>query len=113
MTTKTGLMVAVALALGAGLGGAAQATPLALPSQLPAVDGGTVPIERVQFVYSGRNYCFYPDGWHGPGWYWCGYASRRGLGWGGVEGWRGWHRGGRHEDRRRHNDHHDGGRHHH
>jgi hypothetical protein len=53
-------------------------------------------IERAQFIYLGRQHCFYPDGWHGPGWYWCGYNWRRGFGWGGPEGWRGW----RHEERR-------------
>jgi hypothetical protein len=51
-------------------------------------------IEKSQFFYGGRNYCWYPDGWHGPGFYWCGYAFRPGLGWGGPIGWRGWHHGG-------------------
>ena len=51
-------------------------------------------IKQAQFIFGGRNYCFYLDGWHGPGFYWCGYAYRRGLGWGGPEGWRGWHHGG-------------------
>jgi len=54
-------------------------------------------IEKAQFIYEGRQHCFYPDGWHGPGWYWCGYNWRRGLGWGGPRGWHGWewreHRG--------------------
>ena len=45
----------------------------------------TSPIEEVQlYVYGGRRYCFYPDGWRGPGYYWCGYAWRRGFGWGGY-----------------------------
>jgi len=42
------------------------------------------------FVHDGHRYCFYFDGWHGPGWYRCGYAFRRGLGWGGVYGWNSW-----------------------
>lgn len=46
--------------------------------------------QDVQFLYSGRRYCFYVDGWRGPGFYWCGYAHRRGRGWGGERGWRGW-----------------------
>ena len=51
----------------------------------------TSPIEEAQlYVYGGRRYCFYPDGWRGPGYYWCGYAWRRGFGWGGPMGWRGW-----------------------
>jgi hypothetical protein len=51
-------------------------------------------VEKTQFVYLGRNYCWYPDGWHGPGFYWCGYAYRTGFGWGGPIGWRGWRHGG-------------------
>jgi hypothetical protein len=53
-------------------------------------------IEQAQFVYLGRNYCWYDRGWRGPGFYWCGYAWRRGLGWGGGAGWRGWHHRGGH-----------------
>jgi hypothetical protein len=55
-------------------------------------------VEKAQFVWGGRNYCWYDTGWRGPGWYWCGYAWRSGLGWGGGLGWHGWrwhgHRGG-------------------
>ena len=51
----------------------------------------TSPVEDAQYyVHGGRRYCFYPDGWRGPGYYWCGYAWRRGFGWGGPLGWRGW-----------------------
>ena len=42
------------------------------------------------YVHEGHRYCFYFDGWHGPGWYRCGFAFRRGLGWGGVYGWNDW-----------------------
>lgn len=42
------------------------------------------------YVWGGRNYCWYGDGWHGPGYYWCGYRYRRGFGWGGGFGWHGW-----------------------
>ena len=48
------------------------------------------PVERVQFLYGGQNYCWYDEGWRGPGWYWCGYAWRSGLGWGGGYGWHNW-----------------------
>jgi hypothetical protein len=53
-------------------------------------------IENAQFIFGGQNYCWYDDGWRGPGWYWCGYANRSGLGWGGGVGWHGWRRGGGH-----------------
>lgn len=43
-----------------------------------------------QFIFGGRNYCWYDNGWRGAGYYWCGYASRNGLGWGGGSGWNGW-----------------------
>jgi hypothetical protein len=42
------------------------------------------------YVHDGHRYCFYFNGWHGPGWYRCGFAFRRGLGWGGVYGWNSW-----------------------
>ena len=45
------------------------------------------------YVVRGQRYCFYFDGWHGAGWYRCGFAWRRGFGWGGVYGWRGWEYG--------------------
>lgn len=71
----------------------------ALPAQA-AIDAGafappaalaeTSPVEDAQFVWGGRNYCWYPSGWRGPGWYWCGFAWNRGLGWGGPAGWHGW-----------------------
>src|SRR6202041_4005076 len=48
------------------------------------------PVEQAQFVWGGRNYCWYASGWRGPGWYWCGYAWRRGIGWGGGAGWHNW-----------------------
>jgi len=88
-----------AFALGAGalLGAAVFLGPA---QAMPPVDGLDAPaarlspIEQAQFIWGGRRYCFYFDGWHGPGWYWCGYAFRRGFGWGGPEGWHGWWRGG-------------------
>jgi hypothetical protein len=51
------------------------------------------PIEEAAYVYGGYSYCWYDEGWRGPGWYRCGYALRHGLGWGGAVGWNGW-RGG-------------------
>jgi hypothetical protein len=52
-------------------------------------------IEPAQFyIFGGRHYCAYDDGWRGPGYYWCGYAWHRGFGWGGGWGWHGWGHGG-------------------
>ena len=53
-----------------------------------------LPIEHVQYVYGGQNYCWYANGWRGPGYYYCGYAFRTGLGWGGGIGWNNWGGGG-------------------
>ena len=47
-------------------------------------------VENAQFLFGGQNFCWYDAGWQGPGWYWCGYAERTGLGWGGGEGFHGW-----------------------
>lgn len=73
--------------------GTAAAAPLS--NERPLGQAVTIheSVELAQFIYLGRNYCWYPDGWRGPGWYWCGYAWRTGFGWGGGYGWRGW-RGG-------------------
>jgi hypothetical protein len=51
---------------------------------------GTSPSQARDYVFEGNSYCFYADGWRGPGWYRCGYRLRRGLGWGGPRGWHGW-----------------------
>lgn len=69
------LAAATALVLAAG---SAQASPLnALRGTQLAVDG----IEVTQNV---QQYCFYLDGWNGPGFYRCGWHRRRGLGWHGT-----------------------------
>jgi hypothetical protein len=89
------LIVGLALA-------AAAALPLAGTAEAAIGDGiaasqiasQLLPVEKAQFLFGGRQYCWYDDGWRGPGFYWCGYAWRRGFGWGGGSGWRGW-RGGR------------------
>jgi hypothetical protein len=77
------------------LGSRAEAA--SLPGQngiRPAVDALAL-IEQAQvFVWGGRRFCWYDFGWNGPGWYWCGYAWRRGFGWGGPRGYRNWWWGG-------------------
>src|SRR6266536_1639238 len=99
---KLGLILAAATAFTAG--GAitgAQALPLGSDPMREAT-GRVDAVQNVQvFYWHGRRYCWYDDAWNGPGWYWCGYAWRWNLGWGGGFGWHGW-RGG-HRDK--HHDH--------
>jgi hypothetical protein len=90
---ETGLaLVAIIGAVAVG-GSASQATPLSFSRQLDtaAAQGGTV--EKTAYVFAGHDYCFYPDGWHGPGFYRCGFSWRRGFGWGGPVGWHGFRPG--------------------
>jgi len=54
----------------------------------PAVSVGIAPVSY--HVWSGNRFCWYDGGWHGPGWYRCGYGWRTGYGWGGGWGWNGW-----------------------
>jgi hypothetical protein len=51
-------------------------------------------IATAAYVYEGKDYCWYDDGWNGPGWYVCGQYTVRGVGWGGAAGWNGWVRTG-------------------
>jgi hypothetical protein len=69
------------------------ASPMVAPGAIRAAADSLNMVERAQFIWLGRHYCWYDGGWRGPGWYWCGYESRRGLGWGGGYGWHGWHGG--------------------
>jgi hypothetical protein len=56
----------------------------------PALDATDMIQKAAVYIVEGRPYCFYFDGWHGAGWYRCGFAHRRNLGWGGEYGWQGW-----------------------
>ena len=71
----------------------AQAMPVTSGALRDAADATDMMEKTAIYVVEGRRYCFYFSGWHGPGWYRCGYAFRRGLGWGGVYGWQGWEYG--------------------
>lgn len=84
---KLGFMLVTAAALMAGGLVSSLAVPVAPNNALADVNL----IEKAQYVWGGRNYCWYGNGWNGPGWYWCGYAWRRGYGWGGVRGWHNWY----------------------
>lgn len=70
-----------------------QAMPITGGAMRDAIDETNLVEKTAVYIVRGYRYCFYFDGWHGPGWYRCGYAFRRGLGWGGVYGWQGWHYG--------------------
>ena len=85
------VLTTAATVLGAGtiLTSTAQAAPTGLAGHLSGAADTLNMIEKTQFIYLGHNYCWYDDGWNGPGWYWCGYRWRRGFGWGGGHGWRG------------------------
>ena len=65
----------VSLAL---LGAVGQANAFPVDRFMPAAIPGNV--EQAQFFLGGQNYCWYDDGWHGPGFYWCGYAQPRVFG---------------------------------
>jgi hypothetical protein len=79
-----------ALALGSVLAiGTAQAGVPGSDAIAAAAENGAI-TEQVQYRWGGYDYCWYDDGWRGPGWYWCGYASRPGFGWGGPVGWNNW-----------------------
>ena len=92
---RIGLTLAtVALIVGGTVADRLQAAPIGPPDGLRAALGSLDIIEKTQvFDWHGRRYCWYDDGWHGPGFYWCGYARRHGLGWGGGAGWHGWQQG--------------------
>src|SRR6185437_15111811 len=87
---KLSLTLAAMLAVvGAMIGGRAQAAVIdsgALQAPAHQLDA----VETVGFHWGGHRYCWYWDGWRGPGWYRCGFRWRRGFGWGGGSGWRGW-----------------------
>jgi hypothetical protein len=89
---KLTLVMAAAVSLlgSSALVGAAHAAPAA--QLIPGVYDPSAPpaLDRVLYVWGGHRYCWYDGGWHGPGYYWCGYRWRSGYGWGGGYGWRGW-----------------------
>lgn len=60
---------------GALLPDRASASPLGVPSAKSALEGTNF-TQNVQ-----SRWCFYVDGWNGPGFYVCGQHRRRGFGW--------------------------------
>jgi hypothetical protein len=87
-------MRTLGLAIAAGaLLAATHASAGTFPVNAGLIGAGSDLIDQVAvrvYVHEGNRYCFYFNGWHGPGWYRCGFAFRRGLGWGGVYGWNSW-----------------------
>ena len=77
-------LVSASLMLAAGGVVSVSAAPV---GQMPDTPSLT---QQAQYYLNGREYCWYDEGWPGPGWYWCGYAWRRGYGWGGGWGWNNW-----------------------
>lgn len=64
----------------------AHAALFGAPGALDAAVDELAVIHQAQYVYGGRRYCYYENGWRGPGWYWCGYGARVGVGYAGVSG---------------------------
>ena len=96
------LTAAVALIASGMLVDRLQAAPIAPSEGLRAALGSLDIVEKAQvLVWHGRRYCWYDDGWQGPGFYWCGYAWRQGFGWGGGSGWHGWQHGREQQGRQR------------
>jgi len=79
---------AVAVVLVAASLSSASAGPLL--SQNVIGDPGASGSGEIHHSWNGRTYCWSESGWKGAGWYRCGFAARRGLGWGGPAGWHGW-----------------------
>ncbi|MGA2637299.1 hypothetical protein [Methylocella sp.] len=84
------ITAAVTLMASAALSGAQAGPAPYLDLQGVEASESALAIEKAQYYWGGQNYCWYPNGWRGPGWYWCGYAFTYGYGWGGGYGWRGW-----------------------
>src|SRR3984893_15492038 len=96
------LTAAVALIASGVLVDRLQAAPMAPSDGLRAALGSLDIVEKAHvLVWHGRRYCWYDDGWQGPGFYWCGYAWRQGFGWGGGSGWNGWEHGRERQGRQR------------
>ena len=90
------VLLTIAAAIGLMTTGSAtnQANAMPLGNAVPDAADEVSVVDQAQYVWGGRRYCWYDDGWNGPGWYWCGRYLTPGFGWGGGLGWRGWGRGG-------------------
>ena len=80
--------VSAAFAVASFMSGQAGAMPVGASGKEALAQIGVV--DQAQYSYGGKDYCWYDDGWNGPGWYVCGQYTVRGVGWGGAAGWHGW-----------------------
>ena len=72
------MFIAGAPIIGASVG----AAPVVGPGTVHGAAASLNVVEQVQFIWLGHNYCWYDDGWNGPGWYWCDQYLVPGVGWG-------------------------------
>jgi hypothetical protein len=86
----TTLAAVAALMVAGTVANRANAMPLGDPTGVRGALDELNIVDNVQYFYGGRRWCWYDDGWMGPGWYWCGRYLVPGIGWGGGLGWRGW-----------------------
>jgi hypothetical protein len=88
------MRIAIAAVAAVGLGFVGISGASAAPASGSVIKDTTTQglglVEKTEWIFGGHRHCWYLDGWHGPGWYWCGYGHRRGRGWGGPEGYQGW-----------------------
>jgi hypothetical protein len=81
----------VVVGLSIALAGADHARAIPATGKLaPIYSDEPLSLVPAQYEWGGQPYCWYFEGWRGPGWYRCGRPWRRGYGWGGGYGWRGW-----------------------
>jgi hypothetical protein len=82
------------------MGASVRAASIVAPGAIRAAADSLNVVESVQYFWLGHDFCWFDDGWNGPGWYWCDYGGRVGVGWGGGYGWHNWrggHPGGDHK----------------
>src|SRR5450756_738055 len=69
------LVVALAATAAVVVGGNAVAASMSAPAAMRTAADSLKMTENVQFFWGDHNYCWYDDGWNGPGWYWCDTVS--------------------------------------
>jgi hypothetical protein len=84
-------LMGMAVLLGSLFFAPAFGAPTSQPLGLRAAEDTQSPIQDVQFLWNGLQYCWFDFGWRGPGWYVCDYGPWvTGRWWGGPSGFRGW-----------------------